>query len=73
MTTNIRLRTDAVGNRAFIERIKSIMGNLAIGRKSTKAGESYQLQEPSIPYGEHFGAKKGDIDPENTHFFDVKS
>ena len=49
------------------------MGNLAIGRKSTKAGESYQLQEPSIPYGEHLGAKKGDIDPENTHFFDVKS
>ncbi len=28
-----------VGDRGFIERIKSLMGTLAIGRKSTKAEE----------------------------------
>ena len=33
----------AVGNRDFVERLKSLKGILAIGRKSTKAEESYQL------------------------------
>jgi len=62
----------AVGSREFIERVKSLMGILAIGRKSIEAGESCQLREPSVPYGDHFGAKKGDICPENTHLWDVK-
>ena len=62
----------AVGDRGFIERIKSLMGILAIGRKSTKAEESYQLREPPVPYGAHFGAKKVDIGPENTYFWDTK-
>ena len=61
-----------VGNRGFIERIKSLMGTLAIGRKSTKAEESYQLREPPVPYVAHFGAKKGDIGLENTYFWDAK-
>ncbi len=65
-------RSIAVGDRGFIERIKSLMGTLAIGRKSTKAEEAYQLREPPVPYGAHFGVKKADIGPENTHFWDVK-
>jgi len=48
------------------------MGILAIGRKSTKAEELYQLRESPVPYGAHFGAKKDDIGPENTYFWDVK-
>jgi len=44
---------------------------LAVGRKSIGTGDSYQLREPSIPYGAHFGAKKCDIGPENTYFWDV--
>ena len=40
--------------------------------ESIEAGESYQLREPSIPYGAHFGVKKGDIGPENTYFWNVK-
>jgi hypothetical protein len=48
------------------------LGALALGRKSIEAGESYQLRELSIPYGAHFGVKKGDTDPENTYFWDVK-
>ncbi len=47
------------------------MGILAIGRKNVGVGESYQLREPEIPYGAHFGAKKYDIGPENTYFWDV--
>ncbi len=45
--------------------------SIAVGRKSIGTGDSYQLREPSIPYGAHFGVKKGDIGPENTYFWDV--
>jgi REP-associated tyrosine transposase len=61
----------AVGNRGFVERVKSLMGVLAIGRRSIETGESYQLREPAVPYGAHFGGKKRDIEPENTYFWDV--
>ena len=53
----------AFGKRSFVERVKSMMGALAIGRKSIEAGESYQLREPATPYGAHFGGKKGNIGP----------
>ena len=62
----------AVGNRNFIEKVKSLIGAMAIGRKRTEAGESYQLREPAVPYRTHFGAKKSDIGPENTCFWNVK-
>ncbi len=65
-------RSIAVGSRGFVDRVKSILGALALGRKSIEAGESYQLREPSAPYGAHFGVKKGDIGPENTYFWNVK-
>jgi len=65
-------RSIAVGSKGFVEKVKSIMGVLAIGRKSIEAGKSYQLREPSIPYGFHFGVKKDDIGPGNTYFWDVK-
>jgi len=61
----------AVGNRRFVERIKSVMGVLAIGRKSIEVGESYQLREPATAYGAHSGAKKGNIGSDNTYFWDV--
>ncbi len=44
-----------------------MLGGLARGRKIKKIGERYQLQEPSVPYGAHFGVEKGDIGPENTY------
>ena len=47
--------------KALLSKVQSLMGVLALGRKSIKAGESYHLREPSNPYGEHFGGKKGDI------------
>ena len=61
----------ASGNRSFIERVKSVMGVMAIGRQSVEVGGSYQLREPAIPYGVHFSAKKGDIGPKNTYFWDA--
>ena len=64
-------RSIAVGSRGFVDRAKSILGALAIGRKSIEAGEAYELREPSIPYGSHFWAKKGDIRPKNTYPWDV--
>jgi putative transposase len=61
----------AVGSRSFVDRVKSILGALALGRKSIETGEAYQLREPSIPYSAHFGVKKGNIGPENTYFWNV--
>jgi len=45
-----------------------LMGVLAIGRKSIEAGESYQLREPAIPYGAHFGVEKSNIEPKKRLF-----
>ncbi len=50
-----------------MEAVKSILGGLAKGRKVKEIGEGYQLREPSVPYGNHFGNEKGDIEPENTY------
>jgi putative transposase len=61
----------AVGNRSFVERVKSLMGVLAIGRKSLEAGDSYQLREPVSPYIAPFGVKKDDIGLENTWLWGV--
>jgi REP-associated tyrosine transposase len=63
----------AVGNKSFVERVKSLMGALAIGRKNIEVGESFQLREPAVYYGAHFGLKKCDIGPENTYFWDAIS
>jgi len=60
----------AVGIRSFVKRLKSLMGVLAIGRKSIEAGESYQLREPAIPYGDHFGVEKSNIEPKNAYLWD---
>ena len=38
---------------------------------SIEVGESYQLQEPAIPYSAGFGGKKSDIGPENTYFWNI--
>ncbi len=49
----------AVGKRTFIERVKSLMGALAKGRKSAEGVESYQLREPAAPYALILGPKRG--------------
>ena len=49
--------------------VKSALGALAKGRKAKESGDSYQLREPSAPYGEHFGVKNEDIGLKNTYFW----
>ena len=61
----------AVGSKGFVDKVKSMLGALALGRKSIEAGESYQLREPSVPYNVHLGAKKSDIASKNTYFWNV--
>ena len=68
---NAFLYLTGVGSRSFVDRVKSILGVLASGRKSTESGDAYQLREPSISYGDHFGVKKGDIGFENIYFWNV--
>ena len=61
----------AVGNEGFVERLKSMMGAMAIGRKSNKYENSYQLREPAGLYNTHFEAEKDDIALENSYLWDV--
>lgn len=61
----------AVGDKGFIERVKKLMGAMAIGRRRSEAGDAYQLREPPTAYGAHFDPEKGDIGPENTFFWDA--
>ncbi len=58
-------RSIAVGSRGFVDRVKSILGVLALGRKTIESGESHQLREPSIPYVAHFVVKKSNIGPKS--------
>ena len=51
-----------------MEAVKSILGGLAKGRKVKEIGEGYQLREPSVPYGDHFGVEKDDIGPKTPIF-----
>jgi len=59
----------AVGSEAFIQNVKLLMGGMALGRKVLETGESFQLKEGQNPYIAHFGAKKNDIDVQNTYFW----
>ena len=60
-------RSIAVGSEGFIANIKTLMGTLALGRKSIESGDSHQLRESQVPYGDHFEAKKIEIAAENTY------
>ena len=61
-----------MGSKGFVDRVKSILGVQALGRKTIESGECYQPREPSIPYVALFGVKKSDIEPKNTYFCNVK-
>jgi hypothetical protein len=70
-TSSPKMQGLITSRRALPSEVKSLMGALAIGRKGIEIGESYQLREPAIPYGVHFGAEKCDIGSENAYFLDV--
>jgi len=47
----------AVGNKGFVETVKSALGFRAKGRKTREAGAGFELREPPAPYGALFGGK----------------
>jgi len=61
----------AVGSRGFVEGVKAKLGILARGRQSVGRNGVYQLREPSVLYGGHFGAENDDIGLENTYFWNI--
>ena len=56
----------AVGNRAFVEKVKTLLGFRAKGRKIKRIGEGYQVREGPGPYNAFFRAEKEDIGLKNT-------
>jgi len=59
----------AVGSEAYIQNVKELMGGMALGRKVLETGKSFQLKEVQYPYITLFGAKKSEIDAQNTYFW----
>ncbi len=49
----------AVGSKAFIEKVKSLLGFKAKGRDIVKGDEGYHLREEAAPYMRLFEAEKG--------------
>lgn len=47
----------AVGNKGFVETVKSALGFHAKGRKAREAGADFELHEPPAPYGALIGGK----------------
>ena len=62
----------AVGNRSFIEKVKSLLGLKAKGRKVKAVGKGYYLREEPAPYNALFGAEKEDIGPESAYLWKVE-
>jgi len=63
----------AVGSKAFIEKVKSLLGFKAKGRDIVKGDEGYHLREEAAPYMALFEAEKGDIAPENTYSWNINT
>ena len=61
----------AVGSKGFVKSVKTLLGAMGRGRKVREAAEAYQLREPSALYVGHFGVKNDDIEPENSHYWNV--
>jgi putative transposase len=61
----------AVGTESFIDRVKSMMGVMATGRKKIGDGDIYHLREPAAMYNTHFEAEKEDIGTENAYFWTI--
>jgi len=63
----------AVGSKAFIEKVKSLLVFKAKGTDIVKNDEGYHLREEVAPYMALFEAEKDNIDTENTYFGDINT
>ena len=66
-------RSIAVGSRPFVEKVKTLLGFRAKGRKVIGGAEGYQVREGSARYGALFGAEKDDIGLENTYSWEINT
>lgn len=64
-------RSIAIGSKEFVETVKTKLGILAKGRKTTETDVGYQLREPAKSYMHHLGAENDDIGPENGYFWNI--
>jgi hypothetical protein len=60
----------AIGSEEFIEATQKKLGIKAKGRKIVESDKSYELREPSVPYGADFIPKNGLLNLNNTYFWD---
>jgi len=63
----------AVGNRSFVENVKTLLGFRAKGRDVIRGSEGYQLREGSVPYKGLFAVENDDIGLENTYFWGLNN
>jgi hypothetical protein len=55
----------AVGNRAYVDKVKTALGNRAAHRQVAELDGNYTLREPGIPYAYGFEGKNGLLRPNN--------
>ncbi|MFZ3045001.1 MAG: hypothetical protein WA151_03735 [Desulfatirhabdiaceae bacterium] len=67
----MRTGISSVGSKSFIEKVKSLLGYRAKGRKVKEGAEGFHLREQADPYGALFGLQKSDIIPENTYPWNI--
>ena len=58
-------RSIAVGSKTFIEKIKEALGFRAKGRKIISTGDTFELREGQVPYGD-----ADHLDSDNTFLWD---
>jgi len=63
----------AVGERSFVERVKSLLGFRAKGRDVLEWNGCCQLREVAGNYKAVFEPEKVDIGLENTYFWDINA
>ena len=63
----------AVGSKAFVENVQTLLGYRAKGREVRVGNEGYHLREGSAPYKSLFEAENDDIGPENSYFWEVNN
>lgn len=66
-------RSIAVGNKEFVDKVKSELGALAKGRDARETDIGYQLREPTIFYMHFFEPQNSDIELENAYFWNINA
>lgn len=61
----------AVGEKQFVEKIKTELGSKALGRQIREASGGYELRERMVSYMTDFDSKKVNIGLENTYIWRV--